>query len=90
VSSMAVDSDGALAQVPGSPFATSSWTGGMAVSGSGKFVYSALFTVAQVDGRAVNEAGELKPVPGTPFSTGQSQTGVPTVITFPPPSCFAR
>jgi 6-phosphogluconolactonase (cycloisomerase 2 family) len=90
VSSMAVSSDGALAQVPGSPFATSSWTGGMAVSGSGKFVYSALFTVAQVDGRAVNEAGELKPVPGTPFSTGQSQTGVPTVITFPPPSCFAR
>jgi hypothetical protein len=62
----------------------------MAVSRSGKFVYSALFTVAEVDGRAVNAAGELKAVPGTPFSTGQAQTGVPTVIAFPPPSCSAQ
>jgi 6-phosphogluconolactonase (cycloisomerase 2 family) len=87
VSSMAVASDGALSQVPGSPFATSSWTGGVAVTHSGTFVYSALFTVAQVDGRAVDSTGKLTPVPGTPFSTGQSQTGVPTVITFPPRFC---
>jgi hypothetical protein len=28
-------------------------------------------------------------VPGTPFSTGQAQTGVPTVIAFPPRTCSA-
>ncbi|HWY21294.1 MAG TPA: beta-propeller fold lactonase family protein [Candidatus Acidoferrum sp.] len=89
ISSMSVASDGALSQVAGSPFATSSWTGGVSVSRSGKFVYSALFTVAQIDGRAVDSTGALTPVPGTPFSTGQAQTGVPTVITFPPRSCSA-
>jgi 6-phosphogluconolactonase (cycloisomerase 2 family) len=89
ISSMAVGSDGALSQVPGSPFATSDWTGGIAVSRTGKFVYSALFTVAQIDGRVVDSTGALSPVPGTPFSTGQAQTGVPSVITFPPRACSA-
>jgi 6-phosphogluconolactonase (cycloisomerase 2 family) len=89
ISSLAVASDGALSQAPGSPFVTSNWPGGVAVTRSGNFVYSALFTVAEVDGRSVNAEGELAPVPGTPFSTGQSQTGVPTVITFPRPSCSA-
>jgi 6-phosphogluconolactonase len=89
ISSMSVGSNGTLAQVSGSPFATSNWTGGVAVSRSGKFVYSALFTVAQIDGRAVDSSGALSPVPGTPFSTGQAQTGVPTVITFPPRACPA-
>jgi len=89
ISSMSIASDGALSQVSGSPFATSNWTGGVAVSRTGKFVYSALFTVAQIDGRAVDSNGILTPVPGTPFSTGQAQTGVPTVITFPPRSCSA-
>jgi len=89
ISAMSVASDGALSQVPGSPFATSNWTGGVAVSRTGKFVYSALFTVAQIDGRAIDSTGALTPVPGTPFSTGQAQTGVPTVITFPPRSCSA-
>jgi 6-phosphogluconolactonase len=89
ISSMAVSSDGALTQVAGSPFATSNWTGGVAVSRSGKFLYSALFTFAQIDGRSVDSTGALSAVPGTPFSTGQSQEGVPTVITFPPPTCPA-
>src|SRR5204863_7997239 len=39
ISSMSVASDGALSQVSGSPFATSNWTGGVAVSRTGKFVY---------------------------------------------------
>src|SRR5258706_5122485 len=89
ISAMSVASDGALSQVPGSPFATSNWTGGVAVSRTGQFVYSALFTVAQIDGRAIDSTSALTPVPGTPFSTGQAQTGVPTVITFPPRSCSA-
>ncbi|MGA8430048.1 MAG: beta-propeller fold lactonase family protein [Candidatus Sulfotelmatobacter sp.] len=90
LSSLAVASDGTLSQGSGSPFSTSNWTGGMAVTKSGKFLYTSLFTVAEVDARAIDEKGKLAPVPGTPFSTGQSQTGVPTVITFPPPACPAE
>lgn len=90
LSSLAVGSDGTLSGVSGSPFSTSSWTGGMAVTKSGKFLYTSLFTVAEVDARAIDAKGQLAPVPGTPFSTGQSQTGVPTVITFPPPACPAE
>jgi hypothetical protein len=86
---MSVASNGTLSQVPGSPFVTANWTGGIAVTRSGKFLYSAFFTVAQVDGRSINSSGELAAVPGTPFSTGQAQTGVPTVITYPPPRCSA-
>jgi 6-phosphogluconolactonase (cycloisomerase 2 family) len=90
ISSLAVSSDGALTQVPNSPFPGENWTGGIAATRNGKFVYSALFTVAQVDGAYVNAAGELKAVAGSPFSTGQAQTGVPTVITFPAPICSAQ
>lgn len=90
ISSFSVNSEGDLSPVTGSPFTTSSWTGGVAVTYSGKYVYSALFTVAQVDGRQIGANGELTAVPGTPFSTGQSEVGVPTLTTFPPPSCSAR
>ena len=90
ISSLDVSPDGALSQVPGSPFATSDWPGGVAVSRNGKFVYSAFFTSGQIDGRAVASNGVLTPVPGTPFSTGQSQVGTGTVITFPQRSCPAQ
>jgi 6-phosphogluconolactonase len=90
VSSYAVGTDGTLTEAPGSPYATSSWTGGITVTQSGKFVYSSLFTVAQVDGREVKSDGALAAVPSTPFSTGQSQTGVPTVIAYPPVACPAQ
>ncbi len=90
ISSMAVAADGALSQVPGSPFTTSDWPGGVAVSRDGKYVYSAFFTSGQIDGRAVASNGALTAVPGTPFSTGQTQIGTPTVITFPPRSCSTQ
>ena len=90
ISTLAVGSDGALTQVAGSPFTTSGWTGGIAVSHSGTYLYSAFFTSGQVDGRSIDSTGALSSVPGTPFSTGQSQEGVLTLITFPPPTCSAH
>jgi len=90
ISSFSINSEGDLSPVSGSPFTTSNWTGGVAVTQSGKYVYSAFFTFGQVDGRQISANGELTAVPGTPFSTGQSQEGVPTVTTFPPPSCSAQ
>jgi 6-phosphogluconolactonase (cycloisomerase 2 family) len=90
VSTLAVGSDGALTQVAGSPFTTSGWTGGVAVTHSGTYLYSAFFTSGQVDGRSIDSTGALSSVPGTPFSTGQSQEGVLTVATFPPPTCSAQ
>jgi 6-phosphogluconolactonase (cycloisomerase 2 family) len=90
VTSFSINADGDLALVSGSPFITSSWTGGVAVTHSGQYVYSSLFTYAQVDGRQIGANGELTAVPGTPFSTGQSQSGVPTLTTFPTPSCSAQ
>ena len=90
ISSLAVSSDGALSQVPGSPYATSDWPGGVAVTANGKFVYATLFAVAEIEGRSIATNGALAPVPGTPFSTGQAQEGVPTLITFPARSCAAQ
>jgi 6-phosphogluconolactonase len=90
ISSLSIASDGALAQVPGSPFGTSNWTGGTSLTADGQFLYTTLFTVAQVDGRKISASGELSAVPGTPFSTGQAQTGVPTVTTFPQASCSGQ
>jgi 6-phosphogluconolactonase (cycloisomerase 2 family) len=87
ISSFSVAPDGALAQIPGSPFATANWTGGTSVTADGKFLYTAFFTTEQVDGRQIGANGTLAAVPGTPFSNEQSQLGVPTVITFPRPVC---
>jgi 6-phosphogluconolactonase len=90
ISSLAVSSDGALAQAAGSPFTTVDWTGGIAITRAGDYLYSVYFDSERVDGRAVGTNGELTAVPGTPFNTENSEIGVPTVITFPPPACSAR
>lgn len=90
ISSLSVASDGALTQIPGSPFATANWTGGASVTADGKFLYTSFFTTEQVDGRAIGANGTLTAVPGTPFNNEQSQLGVPTLITFPRAVCSAK
>lgn len=89
VSSLAVGADGSLQPVPGSPFAATDWVGSIATTRSGKFVYTSLFTRAQVDGWMIMDDGTLRPVPGRPFSTGQAGAGVQALTTFPAPSCAA-
>jgi 6-phosphogluconolactonase (cycloisomerase 2 family) len=89
VSSLAVGQDGSLQPVPGSPFAADDWVGSIATTRSGKFVYTSLFTRAQVDGWMIMTDGTLRPIPGRPFSTGQAGAGVQALTTFPAPSCTA-
>jgi 6-phosphogluconolactonase (cycloisomerase 2 family) len=93
ITSFAVVPDGSLSQITGSPFATSSWEGGMTVTRDGRFVYSVQFVSGQVDGRKVSRDGSLSAVPGTPFGPGNQNSlngEVNSVIAFPPPVCSAR
>lgn len=90
LSSLAVTRNGALVQVPGSPFATGNWEGGTAVTKAGDFLYSVQFASGKVDGRSISPNGTLADVPGTPFGPGNqnSLNGiVDSVITYPAPEC---
>jgi 6-phosphogluconolactonase len=84
-----VSANGALSQIAGSPFALPDFTGGLATTPDGNFLYTALFISGSVDGERVGADGTLTPVPGTPFSTGQNSIAglVENVVTFPAPSC---
>ncbi len=91
ITSFAVAADGALAQVAGSPFYTSGWLGGTAITAKGDFLYSVSFADGTLDGHAIHADGTLTAVPGTPFGPGQISTGgeANSVITFPSPVCPA-
>ena len=66
VSAFAVGSNGTLAAVPGSPFATGDSTGGVAVDSSGSFVYVA--QGFEVLGYSIGIGGVLTPLAGSPFA----------------------
>jgi 6-phosphogluconolactonase len=89
-SSLGIAHDGALHSVPGSPFGTSDWLGGEAITAAGDYLYSIHFDDENVDGRAVGSNGELTAVPGTPFESApgypQSTVG-DSIITYPTPTC---
>ncbi len=89
--SFAIAADGALTQVAGSPFLTSSWLGGTTITAKGDFLYSVDFASGNVVGQVVHPDGTLTAIPGSPFGPGASSTGgeVNSVITFPPPVCPA-
>jgi 6-phosphogluconolactonase (cycloisomerase 2 family) len=68
VSGYAVDPiNGALAPLPGSPYATGQYiTQGLVVHPSGRFLYAV--NIGNISGFAVdNSTGELSPLPGSPF-----------------------
>ena len=70
-----IDSTGALAAVPGSPFAIPGQPGlngrRFGIVDTGSYVYAALFATNQVAAFSiVNSTGALVPVPGSPFSAG--------------------
>jgi 6-phosphogluconolactonase (cycloisomerase 2 family) len=90
ISSFAVSSAGSLSPVEGSPFFTSEWTGGTAITHGGDFLYTVLFASGEIDARSVSSTGALTAVPGTPFGPGNENSPdgeVNSVITFPPPRC---
>jgi 6-phosphogluconolactonase len=89
-SSLGVGRGGALVSVPGSPFTTSDWEGGVAVTAAGDYLYSVQFASEDVDGRAIGRNGELTAIPGTPFPSapGYPQYTVgDSIITYPTPTC---
>lgn len=89
-SSLAVAHDGALHSVHGSPYMTSDWEGGVAVTAAGDFLYSVQFGSEEVDGRAIGANGVLTAIPGTPFPSapGYPQYTVgDSIITYPTPAC---
>ena len=65
VAAFAVGSDGSLAPVPGSPFATGSFTQGIVVNSSGEFVY--ISSGFQILGYSVGADGSLTPLPNSPY-----------------------
>jgi 6-phosphogluconolactonase len=90
VSSLAVEANGALRPVTGSPFGADSFVGRIETTRAGKFVYISLFANDAVDGWSIDANSTLTPVPGHPFFAGQSQLGQSSMATFPAPSCSAE
>jgi DNA-binding beta-propeller fold protein YncE len=66
VSAFAVGSNGTLTAVPGSPFASGDFTGGLAIDSSGSFVYVA--QGFEVLGYSIGMGGVLTPLAGSPFA----------------------
>jgi 6-phosphogluconolactonase len=90
ITSFAIAADGALAEVPGSPFSDgASWLGGTAITNKGDFLYSIGFADGSIDARSVGTNGVLTAVPGTPFTDGQISQGgeINSVIAYPTPVC---
>jgi lactonase family protein with 7-bladed beta-propeller len=77
VSAYSVGSNGALAPVPGSPFAAGSGPISVAVDPTGKFVYVTNNNNDNtVSAYSVGSNGALAPVPGSPFAAGSGPVSV--------------
>jgi 6-phosphogluconolactonase len=87
ITSFAIAPNGALSQVDGSPFDTSGWLGGAAITNRGDFLYSVGFADGSLNAEAIRTDGTLTDLGG--FSGGQiSANGEPnSVIAYPPPAC---
>lgn len=66
VSAFSIGLDGKLTAVPGSPFASGQYTGGVTIDPLGEFVY--VPAASEVVGFSIGKSGELVPVLGSPFS----------------------
>jgi 6-phosphogluconolactonase len=90
VSAFTIDgTSGALTQVPGSPFATTSNLGSnsqpgqIVVDQTGSFVYTVLTATGQIAGFAITpSSGALTPIPGSPFAAGNGPLGIATLSNF--------
>jgi 6-phosphogluconolactonase (cycloisomerase 2 family) len=87
ITTFSVASDGSLSPVDGSPFHTTSWEGGVAVSGEGDYLYSADFAAAGVVVQSIASNGTLTDL--GEYLTGEiSPSGeLNTLAAFPPPAC---
>ena len=74
VSAYSIGANGALIQVPGSPFAAGAQPRSVAVDPTGKFAYVA--NSNSVSAYSIGANGALTPVPGSPFAAGDNSTSV--------------
>ena len=79
VYAFAVQSNGSLKPVPGSPFSTVNWAEALTIDPQGRYLYvsSSPFTstpsVSQIDAYSINSTdGALTPVPGSPYTVPTS------------------
>lgn len=78
VYAFAVQSNGSLTAVPGSPFATVNWAQALTVDPQGKFLYvssspeTSTTSTSQIDAFAISSDGALTPAPGAPFTEPNS------------------
>ncbi len=71
---------GALVQVSGSPFPTTTGSASIAVSRDHRFAYTADFDRDQISAFAIDPYGALVPIPGTPFA---GPDGVLSLVAHP-------
>jgi len=74
ISAFAINFDGSLSTVAGSPFAAGAFTTGIAASNRGKFVVVAAGPGAFV--YSIDNSGALHLVPGSPVAAGLGPNGV--------------
>ena len=72
----AVQANGALALVPGSPFNGGVSPNGVGADPSGKFLYVANILSDEVSGYLIAADGSLQPIPGSPFLTASGPVSV--------------
>jgi 6-phosphogluconolactonase (cycloisomerase 2 family) len=77
ISGFIVASNGALTQIPGSPFPAGSGTTGLTVDPSGRFLYAANFNDFTLSAYSIDRTlGALTPVPGSPFAVNSEPQAV--------------
>lgn len=72
VSGFALEENGILTAIPGSPFPTGPGPISVAVDLFGQFVYTANNGGNAISGFRINQSGALTPIPGSPFPAGLS------------------
>ena len=70
ISAYRIDENGALSQIPGSPFAAGNLPSSVAVDPSGRFVYVVNEASNDVSGYRINKDGGLTPLSESPFRVG--------------------
>jgi 6-phosphogluconolactonase len=89
ITSFAIARDGALAQVPGSPFDTGGWVGGTAITARGDYLYSVGFSDGSVTADAIGADGALTLVGSYSGGLISPNGEANSVISYPAPACPA-
>jgi 6-phosphogluconolactonase len=73
---LSIGTNGALTEVPGSPFATGTGPSGVLVSSDGSYVYVTNSTDSTISGFVLAANGTLTEIADSPFSTGTTPVDI--------------